>query len=161
MAGKGGSLEAQLSLLAIKSKEKASKMIKVAVTEGFNIAAVKSPVGNPDLWVWWHPQKEEYVDFLLYRSPPAGYVGGQFRANWRLSLGNIDEVKKETTDYSGTVKDAVNALKAFNLGDVIYYSNPLPYAARLEYDAWSTQAPDGIARPAALAVKKALEAYNG
>ncbi len=46
----------------------------------------KSPVGDPDSWA----------------SPaPAGYTGGQFRANWNYSIGSPDVSVTDSTDPQG------------------------------------------------------------
>ena len=135
------SMRQQLEAIAKKRGVDIESMIKGAVIQAANVAVIKSPVGNPDLWK---------------SPPPPGYVGGQLRANWRISLNSMDSYFKNTTNYSGVMTDAVNDLISFSLGDDIYFTNPAPYARRIEYDSWSSQAPDGMARPAVVALKAAL-----
>lgn len=69
---------------------------------------------------------------------------GRFKGNWNVS--------RTTPNFS--VSDAANAArgesearKALSLaaGSVVYLSNGLPYARRLEY-GWSGQAPAGMVR---------------
>lgn len=91
----------------------------------------KSPVGDPSSWA----------------SPaPAGYTGGQFRANWMYSTGSPDLTITDSVDPQGgeSMRKAVGT--SYRLGDKIYISNSLPYAYRLEYEGWSNQAPQGMVR---------------
>lgn len=73
---------------------------------------------------------------------------GRFRANWMSAYGGIDSGTTDTVSTSGAESigrlDAkLNGLAA---GQVFYFTNSLPYAQRLEYDAWSQQAPAGMVR---------------
>ena len=130
-----------LNKIIKRDKSSAEKFIKAAVIQAANVAIVRSPVGAPELWK---------------SPPPPGYVGGNFRANWRVTMNGDDYTVKDTVDYSGVANDAANEILRFTLGDTITFSNPLPYGPRLEYDGWSTQTPDGMSRPAVIALKKAL-----
>jgi hypothetical protein len=135
------SMQQQIAAIANKRRLSTENFIKAAVIQAANVAVVKSPVGNPDLW----------------KSPaPAGYTGGNFRANWRLNLNTQNFTIKPTVNYGGVLAYAENDFYGFKLGDTVYFSNPLPYGPRLEYDAWSSQAPDGMVRPAVVALKAAL-----
>jgi hypothetical protein len=64
---------------------------------------------------------------------------GRFRANWRLNVGSVDY----TTTEGVTAK--APSLPEKVAGTVLYISNNLPYARRLEY-GWSKQAPQGMVR---------------
>lgn len=139
-----------------KQKLDAEKLFVAASIQGMNTAMIRSPVGNPDLWHWNHPQFG-YVDYLAYRDAPDGYVGGQFRANWRFSISGVDSEIKDRTNFSVVPAESKAVLSGFKFGMKITFSNPMPYGPRLEFDQWSTQAPDGIARPSVEAVKKALK----
>lgn len=92
----------------------------------------KSPVGDPDSWA----------------SPaPAGYTGGQFRANWNYSIGSPDVSVTSNTDPQGGESMRKALTTNYTMGDKIYISNSLPYAYRLEYEGWSrNQAPNGMVR---------------
>jgi hypothetical protein len=92
----------------------------------------KSPVGDPDSWA----------------SPaPAGYTGGQFRANWNYSIGSPDVSVTDNTDPQGGESMRKALTTNYSMGDKIYISNSLPYAYRLEYEGWSrNQAPNGMVR---------------
>jgi hypothetical protein len=71
---------------------------------------------------------------------------GRFRGNWQTTQGNPAEGTLDRTDSGGSLAQA-EALKALRIpaGDVVYFTNNLPYARRLEY-GWSRQAPAGMVR---------------
>lgn len=91
-----------------------------------------SPVGNPSIWKG---------------SPPAGYVGGRFRANWQHNTGTPASGTIATVDPKGsvTVQKLAAALQGVTAGNIEYLTNNLPYSTRLEY-GWSSQAPGGMVR---------------
>lgn len=70
---------------------------------------------------------------------------GRFRANWNVSLGVPNY---ETTDSTAESRSRaqVQGVMMVALNRVVYLSNGLPYAAKLEYDGWSKQAPAGMVR---------------
>lgn len=82
---------------------------------------------------------------IVVRSP---VDTGRFRANWLSAYGGIDTSTSEEIDKSGSA--AIGRLDAklngLAVGQVFYFTNSLPYAQRLEYDAWSAQAPAGMVR---------------
>lgn len=131
----------QLKQITAKQVDGGEKFLRAAVLQAANVAIIRSPVGNPDLW---------------QSKPPKGYVGGQFRANWRISFGMPDIKISESTNYASIPMEIKSELEAFKIGDRVVFSNPMPYGPRLEYDGWSTQAPDGMVRPAVKALDKAL-----
>lgn len=73
---------------------------------------------------------------------------GRFRANWVCSVGGLSKITTTVTDKTGELSIArvEAALQTWEPGQTIYLTNSLPYAARLEYDAWSKQAPAGMVR---------------
>lgn len=93
---------------------------------------------------------------------------GRFRANWNPSFGSPNYAVNDGFDNAPLQADSARsnfvASQALTLpiGGVTYLSNGLPYAVRLEFDAWSKQAPAGMIRIAALEydqyVRKALAA---
>jgi len=108
---------------------------------------LKTPVGNPDLWLYKHPTKG-YVDYLTYKNAPAGYVGGRARNNWFASIGSPSTKQNKTPDKSGraSVKRINTGASRLEAGQTFYLTNNLPYIRRLEYEGWSTQAPAGMMR---------------
>lgn len=75
---------------------------------------------------------------------------GRFRGNWMIGVGSPNTVTIEAVDRDGSTSMARiervtdTRVKA---GGVVYITNSLPYARRLEY-GWSQQAPSppGIVR---------------
>lgn len=101
----------------------------------------RTPVGNPD--VWQNPD-----------SAPPGYVGGTARANWIPSIGApvtsaIDSIADPTPK--------VTAIKQRIPGTIYYLTNNVPYIERLEYEAWSRQAPRGMMR---VSIREATKYLN-
>ena len=82
---------------------------------------------------------------IVMRSP---VDTGRFRSNWLSAYGAVDTSTNDALDKSGgaaigKLTAAVNTLAA---NQVFYFTNSLPYAQRLEYDAWSAQSPAGMVR---------------
>ncbi len=88
---------------------------------------------------------------IIMRSP---VDEGRFRANWQIGVnknpsGVIDAVDKGKVNQTGagdssTKKIAEADLEKAKGGDTIYFVNNLPYAERIENDAWSPQAEAGV-----------------
>lgn len=124
------SFTVDLQRFAQKAGSKADEAVGGIV---FNIAAEldrRSPVG--DATYWKNP-------------PPAGYVGGRFRANWQLGVDTVPRGERNAVDPNGTV--ALPAIAAAipdeAAGKVFWIANNVPYAQRIEY-GWSRQAPQGL-----------------
>lgn len=69
---------------------------------------------------------------------------GRFRANWNVSFGAPDYSTTLSTDEARGLREADKALR-MPVGGVVYLSNGLPYARRLEH-GWSRQAPSGMVK---------------
>jgi hypothetical protein len=69
---------------------------------------------------------------------------GRFRANWNASHGTPDAHTTQSVDQGRGIAEASKAA-TFAVGGVIYLTNGLPYAVRLEY-GYSKQAPSGMVR---------------
>jgi hypothetical protein len=80
---------------------------------------------------------------LVLRSP---VDTGRFRANWVVGNGSVNHSTKESFIAADNSIE-INSLKVN--GQVIYLTNSLPYANRLEY-GWSKQAPGGMTRLTAI-----------
>jgi hypothetical protein len=103
---------------------------KLALAVGTSLV-IKSPVGDPSLW------KDK---------PPAGYVGGRFRANWQHGVdeepaGTTEKVDPTGSTVIGELQSSVEGAAAAGLH---YLVNNLPYGRKLEYDGHSSQAPAGM-----------------
>jgi hypothetical protein len=92
----------------------------------------RSPVGDP---VYWKSP------------PPAGYVGGQYRANNVLTIDSRAGGYTQTPDPSGagTVAANLGRIPQEAAGHVYYIQNNVPYAWAIE-DGTATprQAPKGV-----------------
>lgn len=118
--------------LAEKIKGDLDLVTRKAGFELFYKIVLRSPVGNPSLWA---------------SKPPKGYVGGQFRANWNLSIGQADTTTRKTTRQQRGFQQAQKILTTSGkvAGKIVWFSNGLPYAQELE-QGHSTQAPNGMVR---------------
>ena len=96
---------------------------------------MKSPVGDPSMWA--NPD-----------SKPPGYVGGRFKANWRVHIGSINFDNTATPDPSGgrALTEGQGVVARLEVGPTIYITNSVPYSRRIEYDSWSKQASAGVVR---------------
>ena len=79
---------------------------------------------------------------------------GRFKANWNVSYGAPDLSVTESTDQGRGLAEAAKAL-SLPVGGVVYLTNGLPYARRLEY-GWSKQAPYGMIRYSVLQYRRFL-----
>lgn len=85
---------------------------------------------------------------------------GRFRANWNVSYGAVDTTVTASTDQ-GRVNTETQKALTLPVGGVVYMSNSLPYAQKLEYGGYpnppknptgkteggySIQAPRGMVR---------------
>jgi hypothetical protein len=79
---------------------------------------------------------------------------GVFKGNWQCGIGSMNSANTDAanSDALGRTSAVLDGWKA---GQTIWLTNSMPYARRLEYDAWSKQAPAGMVR---LSVQN-LEAY--
>jgi hypothetical protein len=123
---------AQLKAFADKTKAQLDDVVGNVVVGMAESILLRSPVGNPDLW----------------KSPaPKGYIGGHFRANWQLGLGEWPTATISGIDDSPGGGETLNRIRARipadAAGKVYYIANLLPYANALEY-GHSTQAPQGM-----------------
>lgn len=141
MANNPQKFAAEFAKMLRVAGDKAELVVKKSALQVLSAIEIKSPVGDPDSWA----------------SPaPPGYTGGQFRANWNLSIEAMDTSTTEDKDPSGEAanKRAQGRIESYKLGDRIFITNSLPYAYRLEHEGWSRQAPQGMVRITALEFEK-------
>jgi len=83
---------------------------------------------------------------------------GRLRNNWQSSIGRALKSELSGTDRSGAgaINRAAGIIGNMELGDTFYFTNNLPYAARIEYQAYSAQAPAGMLRVNIERVRAAL-----
>lgn len=120
----------QVKAFADKTNEKTNLIVKKIVVDIGTRLVLRSPVGDPSYWV---------------SPPPAGYVGGRFRANWQYGLDAADTKTSEEIDKTGatTISRVTGEVPSEAVGHVHYITNSLPYSMRLE-NGWSRQAPHGM-----------------
>ena len=146
--------KADFAKLLAKAGDKAALVVRKTALELQSMMVESSPVGNPTLWLSLRPNtnlKTGRVQTEL--KPPAGYVGGRFKANWQPGVGAINQ------DTSSAIGDDANertriALESWKPGQTIYLTNSMDYSRELER-GHSTQAPYGMVR---LAVQRYSEA---
>ena len=88
-----------------------------------------------------------------------------FKQLFEIITKRAEYMEDETKNTEGLMAAVIGINKeevkqkvlAMDIGSTLVFSNPMPYGPRLEYDAWSTQAPDGIVRPA---VKRMVKILN-
>lgn len=114
-----------IAALAEKAKLDVETVAKKATADLFTAVVLKSPVDT-----------------------------GRFRANWNVSYGGADYSTTLSTDKGRGLQEAQKAL-TLDVGGVVYLSNGLPYARRLEH-GWSKQAPIGMVRLSVLEFKRYL-----
>lgn len=125
------SFAAQLKAFENKTNAKLDALTKEVVGQLAMSLILESPVGDPAIWK---------------SKPPASYTPGRFRANWQYGLGELNPVTTNVVDPDGgdTLARIYDEIPDEAGGKVHFLSNSLPYAIRLEQDAWSTQAPLGM-----------------
>lgn len=127
-----GSFELSLQKFAKATPEKVTQVARKIGGEVLAKVVFRSPVGNPKLWK---------------SKPPAGYVGGRFRSNWNIGLGDFGTDTSEAIDGAGqTISKGSAKLQGLQPGQTFYLTNSLPYAIRLEYGHSQEQAPKGMVR---------------
>lgn len=135
----------QLEEFAVKVGERGDQVVGEIVTTIMSKIDKRSPVGNPELWVFNRGTSEnpDYVNFLAYNDLD-GYVGGRFRANWQLGIGTkVEGVLGRVDDSDATLNANIGKIPDSAAGEIYILSNNLPYAQVLE-NGWSTQAPKGM-----------------
>lgn len=75
---------------------------------------------------------------------------GGLRGAWQTSINSPKLGKIDRKDPTGSMAIAEVLANMGALVDVVYMSNTMPYAARIEFDEWSAQAPKGMMRLNAL-----------
>lgn len=126
-----------------RTEKKLERTIELFLVDFTNALIGRTPVGDPTLW---------------QSPPPPDYVPGTLINSWYTTLDRPTNAGVRIQNTSGA--DAIaNARDVAGraAGKVVYISNPTPYANRIEYDAWSTQAPAGMARITAVEFKPRLE----
>ena len=160
----------QLNKAVAFAQGRVDEVMRTAVVLIAQQLVQRSPVGNPDGWkanALPSARRETYnTTVAAYNAQPGakvrrksvkglmkafpnrsgkGYTGGRFRANWQIGIGALNRTTTDATDKTGgpTLTRLSKAAQAASAGQVVWVSNSLPYAQRLEA-GWSKQAPAGM-----------------
>ncbi len=139
-----GNFAVDLSRFVAKAQGNIATVVTKVVIDLGEAIVGDTPVGDPDTW----------------KAPaPPGYVGGRARGSWQYGFGAPPSTDPGTIDSSGQV--AINRVTvgatANRAPGVHYITSTLPYMRRLEYEAWSKQAPEGMVRKNILAFQQLVD----
>lgn len=159
MATGRGQFAVSVREFAEKAQGNADQVLRAVSIELLNRIVLRSPVGNPELWASNKQAAEGRRANIgtmsrraLEKSFPfasgKGYTGGRFRGNWQVTLNGAAAGELDRIDPSGaqTLAEGIATISGATSGATVYMVNNLPYAQRLEFDAWSSQAPAGMVR---------------
>tara|TARA_R110000868_G_scaffold192553_2_gene437119 strand:+ start:113 stop:595 length:483 start_codon:yes stop_codon:yes gene_type:complete len=141
------SFSSQLKSFTDKTERNGDKVFRGSLISLFSRATKRTPVGNPENWVYFDKSTGRYVDYISARGNPEGYIGGSLRGNWQASIGSPARGVVSGVDKTGAATIAKIAMVATTakLGNTAYLVNNLPYAKKIE-EGGSTQAPEGMVR---------------
>lgn len=123
-----------LKNIIIKNEKLTEKQLRAGLFDAANTVILGSPVGSKSLW----------------QNPNGGpnpYVGGAYRSAHRISINRITTGDNGIESQGSTMMRLDGELARFKIGETLFMTNPLPYAVPLEF-GHSSQAPDGVYRPA-------------
>lgn len=112
-----GRFERQLRGFGVTALDKVDKIRRASVLELFKLVIYASPVDT-----------------------------GRLRGNWQTTINSPATAATTRDDPSGAAALAEAMANLGSLADVVWFSNNLPYAERIEYEGWSRQAPEGMVR---------------
>ena len=112
-----GRFESQLRGFGVKALDKVDKVRRASVLELFKLVIMATPVDT-----------------------------GRLRGNWQTTINSPAGAATTRDDPSGAADLAEAMANLGSLADVVWFTNNLPYAERIEYEGWSRQAPEGMVR---------------
>lgn len=124
-----GRFESQLRGFGIKALDKVDKVRRASVLELFKLVIYATPVDS-----------------------------GRLRGNWQTTINSPATAQIERSDANGGLALAEAMANLGGLLDVVWFTNNLPYAERIEYDGWSRQAPEGMVRKHVAQWRRIVEA---
>lgn len=124
-----GPFEAQLRGFGIKTLDRVDKVRRASVLELFKLVIFATPIDT-----------------------------GRLRGNWQTTINSPATAAIGRTDPSGAAVMAEAVANLGSLTDVVWFTNNLPYAERIEYDGWSRQAPEGMVRKHVAMWRRIVEA---
>ena len=116
-------------------KQDLQTAFSLAVAETARRTILRTPVGDPSMWA-------SGGAYALAN----GYKEGTLRANWQIQAMSPSTVFYNIQDKSGEKTIGKAVAQALVPSNVYYLTNNTPYAARIEYDAYSSQASAGMLR---------------
>lgn len=126
--------------IAREVPQRAVALQKQIVAETLTAIVQATPVGNSTKW------KNNVLRATKGLPPvPKGYVGGQARRNWQVTIGTPSRSILGGTDQEGSAanRDGYAVIGRITQPSAVWIANPLPYMERLE-NGWSKQAPTGM-----------------
>lgn len=140
-----GTFSLDLSKFVAKAKGNASEVVRTCIIQIGEAVIARTPVGDPSTW--------------KVAAPP-GYVGGRARGSWQYGFNAPRAGEPKTIDGQGGPAKAPEAaiegqaaqarvvagINANQAPGVHFITSSVPYMRRLEYEAWSDQAPEGMVR---------------
>lgn len=124
-----GQFESQLRGFGIKALDKVDKVRRASALELFKLVIYATPVDS-----------------------------GRLRGNWQTTINSPAVAALDRTDPNGSLSLAEAMVNLGGLLDVVWFTNNLPYAERIEYDGWSRQAPEGMVRKHVAQWRRIVEA---
>ena len=112
-----GRFESQLRGFGVKALDKVDKVRRASVLELFKLVIMATPVDT-----------------------------GRLRGNWQTTINSPAGAATTRDDPNGAAALAEVMANLGSLADVVWFTNNLPYAERIEYEGWSRQAPEGMVR---------------
>ena len=151
------SFSSDIAKFAAKTIRKNNAIVRKIVIDLGTSLVMKTPVGNPELWLTSGGYMNLYTPTgrrkknpergkVIFKAP-AGYVGGTARANWQYGNGEMPEGVLDLIDKGGnsTINRIIGGVQASPAASIHWVANNLPYMKRLE-EGWSTQSPQGMLR---------------
>ena len=73
---------------------------------------------------------------------------GRLRGNWQTAINSkaVGTVESVDTARDGSTVQAAKIVFGAEQGATLWLSNNLPYVQRIEFEGWSSQAPQGMVR---------------
>ncbi|MCG8608956.1 MAG: HK97 gp10 family phage protein [Pseudomonadales bacterium] len=135
------SFTADLDRFIRNTQRRADQVYRGIALDMFSKIMLRTPVGNPAYWVM---------------TAPPGYVGGRLRANWQITIGSPATGELNTTDWRSSMTGLSSELSTVRARDVVYFTNNLPYAERIEHGYSVRQAPHGMVKITVQAFDRAV-----
>lgn len=130
------SFAADIAKWAEKTKRKKDEINREVVVNLSTTVINRTPIG--DISIWETPPTEKRMET---------YRPGTLVNSWYSEIGSVSEGNEpRSPSTSGVTSFAQLSFMADEaVGEVFYFTNPAPYARRVEF-GWSSQAPAGMVR---------------